>query len=251
MAGLYTGYILIRSYLQPSLAPPYKVAPPPLPKRLISFARYVLPLSVIVFLVTGVIFLGVATPSEAAATGALGSFILAAIYGGLNWKKLKEIVTATIAGSGMIFMIFSGAIVYSQILAYTGASRGLAELVAGLPLPTIALIIFMQLVLLIMGMFMEPMTIIMVALPVYMPIIKAVGIDPIWFGVLMLLNAEMAITSPPFGLGLFAMKGVAPPDTTMGDIYRAALPFIGCDLIAMALIMAFPVLALGLPGMMR
>lgn len=251
MAVLYASYIIIRCYLQPSIAPPYEVAPPPLSKRLISLARYVLPLAGIVFLVTGVIFLGIATPSEAAATGALGCFILAAIYGGLNWKTLKKIISSTLANTGMIFMIFCGAIVYSQILAYTGASRGLAELAAGLQLPPITLLIFMQLLLLVMGMFMEPMTIMMVVLPIYLPIIEAVGFNPLWFFVMMLLSAEMAITSPPFGLGLFAMKGVAPADTTMGDIYRAAIPFLLCDLVAMALIIAFPQLALWLPSVMR
>jgi TRAP-type mannitol/chloroaromatic compound transport system permease large subunit len=102
-----------------------------------------------------------------------------------------------------------------------------------------------------MGTFMEPLAMVMVVLPVYLPIIGALNFNLLWFGVIMLLNMEMATTSPPFGLGLFAMKGVAPPDTTMGDLYRAALPFIGCDLIAMLVIMLFPPLTLWLPGLMH
>ena len=150
----------------------------------------------------------------------------------------------------MVFMIFCGAIVYSQILAYTGTTQGLAALTMGLPLPPLALLVAMQLLLIIMGMFMEPMSIMMVTMPIFLPIIHAVDFDILWFSVLMLLNMEMAVTSPPFGLGLYIMKGVASKDTTMGDIYRAAIPFLLCDVVAMGLIIAFPATALWLPGLM-
>jgi TRAP-type C4-dicarboxylate transport system permease large subunit len=109
----------------------------------------------------------------------------------------------------------------------------------------------MQIILLFMGMFMEPLTIMMVTIPIFMPIVKTFGFDLLWFGTVMLLNMEMAATSPPFGTVLFVMKGVAPPDTTMGDIYRAALPFLLCDLIAITLIIVFPQLVLWLPGLMK
>jgi len=108
----------------------------------------------------------------------------------------------------------------------------------------------MQVVVLMMGMFMHVGAIIMITLPIFMPVVKVLGFDPVWFGVLMLINIEMATTSPPFGLALFVMRGVAPPDTTMGDIYRAALPFLYCDLIAMALIMTFPGLTGWLPKLL-
>ena len=104
--------------------------------------------------------------------------------------------------------------------------------------------------LLFLGMFMSVVAIIMITIPIFIPVVLTLGFDPVWFAVIYLLNIEMATTSPPFGLGLFVMKSVAPPDTTMGDIYRAALPFLGCDAIAMALIIAFPAIALWLPGMM-
>ena len=109
----------------------------------------------------------------------------------------------------------------------------------------------MQFILIFMGTFMEPLTIMMVTLPIYMPIVHSLGFDPLWFGTIMLINMEMATTTPPFGLVLFVMKGVAPSDTTMGDIYKAGLPFLICDAIAMGLVMTFPWLALYLPGMMR
>jgi len=250
MATLYASYIIIRCRLQPSLAPHYEKTIPPLTKRLADFARYVLPLSIIVFLVIGVIFLGLATPSEAAALGALGTFVMAALYGRLNWKVAKGAIASTTRITVMMFMIFTGSMAFSQILAFTGATVGLCKLATALPVSPMVILVSMQLVLLAMGTFMEPLSIMMVALPVYLPIIHALHFNPMWFGVIMLLNMEMATTTPPFGLSLFVMKGVAPPDTTMKDIYLAGLPFLGCDLIAMLIIMFFPSLALWLPSHM-
>ncbi len=109
----------------------------------------------------------------------------------------------------------------------------------------------MQIILFFMGTFMDTFSIMMITIPIFMPIVNALGFDPLWFTTIMLLNMEMATTSPPFGLSLFVMKGVAPPDTTMGDVYRAALPFLGCDLLVMMLMLAFPPVVLWLPGMMR
>jgi len=250
MAALYSGYIITRCYLQPSIAPSYTVQSTPMLEKVTAFARYVLPLGSIIFLVIGVIFLGVATPSEAAALGAMGCFILALLYRGLNWESAKKSVSGTIQVAVMMFMIFMGSSSFSQILAYTGASQGLLQIVTGLNLAPIVVVICMQLILLIMGMFMEPLSIMMVCIPIYMPIINALNFDPVWFAAMMLLNMEMATTSPPFGLALYVMKGVAPTDTTMGDIYRGALPFLGCDLIAMMVMMFFPPVVLWLPNLM-
>ena len=135
---------------------------------------------------------------------------------------------------------------FGQILAFSGASRGLIEFATGLPLAPIFILIAMQVVVLIMGIFLDVVAIMMVTLPLFMPIVTALGFDPVWFAVIFLLNIEMATTTPPFGLSLFVMKGVAPPDTTMGDVYKAGLPFLYCDLIAMALIIAFPARAVWL-----
>ena len=251
MASLYAAYIIIRSRLQPTIAPPYDVTLPPLSERLIAMVRYILPLGFIVFLVVGVIFVGFATPSEAAATGALGTIILAACYGRLNWQVLKKSFSSAIRVTIMVLTILIGAKAFGAILGYTGATQGLNEFVLSLPLAPILVVIAMQIVILILGGFMDVVAIMLITLPVFVPVITKLGYDPVWFAVIFLLNIEMATTSPPFGLGLFVMKGVAPPGTTMGDIYRAALPFLGCDLIAMALILAFPILALWLPGLMR
>jgi tripartite ATP-independent transporter DctM subunit len=251
MAGLYAAYIVIRCWLQPSIAPAYVVQPTPLSEKLVATVKHILPLGFIVFLVIGVIFLGVATPSEAAATGAIGTCILACAYGRLNLEVMKKTTASTLSITGMLFLIMAGARAFSQILSYSGASRGLSEIATGLSVAPIVIVIAMQLIILFLGGFMDVVAIMMITLPTFVPVILTLGFDPVWFAVIFLLNIEMAGTSPPFGLGLFVMKGVAPPDTTMGDIYRAALPFLGCDLIAMALIMAFPELALWLPRLMH
>ena len=250
MAVLYAIYVIGRCYLQPSIAPTYEVTPTPLSEKLIATVRYILPLGFIVFLVTGVIFLGIATPSEAAATGALGCFILADAYGRLNWGVVKKSVVGTLRITVMTLIILVGAKAFAQILAYTQASRGLVEFTVGLPLAPIFVIIVMQIVVLILGMFMSAVAIMMITLPMFMPVVLSLGFDPVWFAVIFLLNIEMATTTPPFGMSLFVMKGVAPPDTTMGDIYRAGLPFLGCDVIVMALLIAFPVLTMWLLGLM-
>ena len=251
MAGLYTTYIVGRCRLQPSIAPAYDVTVPPLSERLLAILKYVLPLGLILFLVIGVMFVGIATPSEAAALGALGCFFLAFLYRRLTWEMVKKSFAGTVRITVMIFIIITAALAFAQILAFSGASRGLIELALGLPLPPILIIVVMMVVLLILGTFMDVVAMMLVTIPLYMPVIHALGFDPVWFAVIMLLNLEMADVSPPFGLGLFVMKGVAPADTTMGDIYRSVLPFLGCDLIAMILIIAFPTLALWLPGLMR
>lgn len=250
MAVLYAAYIILRCKLQPSIAPPYEVPHVPLPEKLVDTVRYILPLGFIVFLVTGVIFLGVASPSEAAATGAFGTLVLAACYKRLNWEVMKKSIIGTLEVTIMVFMIIAGAKAFSQILAFSGATRGLVELSVGLPVAPILVIVATQVVVIILGMFMTSTAVIMIALPLFVPIVCALGFDTVWFAVIFLLGLEIGVTSPPFGTALFVMKGVAPPDTTMGDCYRAGLPFIGCDLIAMVFIIAFPVLALWLPGMM-
>ena len=251
MAVLYAIYIIVRCWLQPSIAPAYETPPVPLSEKIIATVKYVLPIGFIFFLVVGVIFIGVATPSEAASTGTLGVFIVAFLYRRLNWEVVKKSIAGTLRISGMILLIIAGAKAFSQILSFTGASRGLVELATSLPVAPVFIVIIMQVIILFLGGFMEVVAIMMITLPVFVPTILVLGFNPVWFAVLVLLNIEMAMTTPPFGINLFVMKGVAPRDTTMGDIYRAALPFLGCDLIAMALTIAFPAIALWLPGLMR
>ena len=251
MAILYAGYILIRCWLQPHLAPIYDIEKVSLSEKIMTTIKYVLPLGGIIFLVIGLIFLGIATPTESAALGALGCFVLAGLYRGLSWAVVKMSFSGTLQVTVMMFMILTGSTAFSQILAFTGASQGLIELAVSLPLSPLFILIAIQLVLLLLGTFMEPLTIMMVTLPIFMPIVNRLGFDPLWFGTIMLLNMEMATTSPPFGLALFVMKGVAPEETRMQDIFSSAVPFLLCDLVAMIIMMAFPQVVLWLPGLMK
>jgi TRAP-type C4-dicarboxylate transport system permease large subunit len=150
----------------------------------------------------------------------------------------------------MVLLIIAGATAFGQILAYSGATQGLCNLATGLPVAPIIIIIAMQIIILFLGCLMDVVAIMMITLPIFVPIVISLDFNTVWFAAIFLLNIEMAGTSPPFGMGLMVMKGVAPPDTTMGDIYLAALPFLGCDLIVMILILAFQNVALWLPGLM-
>ncbi len=251
MAIFYASYIFIRCLLQPSIAPVYEVKHIPLSDKIISTIKYVLPQGIVVFLVVGVIFLGIATPSEAAATGCIGTFVLALCYRRLNWAVLKKSLSGTLNVTGMIFLIMCGATAFSQILSFSGATTGITELATQLAVPAIVIIIMMQLIILFLGGLLDVVSIMLITLPIFIPVVETLGYDPIWFAVLFLINIEVAGTSPPFGLSLFVMKGVAPKDTSMGDIYLAALPFIGLDLVAMAVIMIFPKITLWLPSLMN
>jgi tripartite ATP-independent transporter DctM subunit len=250
MAAVYAAYIIVRALLQPELAPAYEVTPIPMSDKLKATVRYILPQGIIVFLVVGVIFMGIATPSEAAATGAFGTFVIAILYRKLSREVTMKAVKGTISITGMLFLIIAGAMAFSQVLAFSGASAGLSELASGLTLPPIMIIIIMQLIILLLGGFMDVVSIMMIVLPIFVPVVRSLGYNPVWFAVIFLLNIEMASTSPPFGMSLFVMKGVAPKNTTMYDIYKAALPFLGCDLVVMILLLVFPSIALWLPRLM-
>jgi tripartite ATP-independent transporter DctM subunit len=249
MSVLYAAYIVLRCWLQPHLAPPDPVPPIPLGQKIRNTLLYIFPLFFVMFLVVGLIFLGVATPTESAALGAAGTFLLAALYGGLNWRMIKESLLSSMRITVMLLMIITGSTAFSQILAFTGATSGLADLATATGLPPIVVVIIMQLILIVMGMFMEPLSIMMLTVPIYFPVIQAFGYDPVWFGAIMLLNMEMATISPPFGLNLFVMRGVAPRGVTMGDVYAASIPFLLLDLLVMAALLAFPPLALWLPSL--
>jgi tripartite ATP-independent transporter DctM subunit len=249
MALLYAAYIVLACVIKPDYAPTYDVDATPLSEKLMGFVKYVLPTGIIIFLVIGLIFLGVATPSESAASGTVGMLIVISFYRRINWDVIKKAMTGTLKITGMVFMIIAGSQVFSQILSFSGATQGLIEFSLGLKMPPILLVIAMQVVIMIMGAFMDPVGIMMITLPIFVPFIRTLGFNDIWFATIVLLNIEMAMVTPPFGMCLFVMKGVAPPNTTMADIYKAVVPFLVCDLIVMILILTFPELALWLPGL--
>jgi tripartite ATP-independent transporter DctM subunit len=250
LAALYALYIMMRAKFNPSAAPAYDVKEASGREKLMGLVLYVAPLSFVVFMVIGVMVLGVATPTEAAAFGCVGSIVLAAAYRDLNWKRFRDSIEGTLRISAMMLVIMAMAIGFSQLLAYSGGSRGLLEYVMSFDASPIVLLILMQLILLVLGCFMEQIAIMLITLPIFMPIIKASGIDPIWFAVVCLINLEVALLTPPFGLLLFVMKG-AVPSVRMQQVYMAALPFILIDIAVIFLLIAFPGLATVFAGLVR
>lgn len=251
MAAMYITYIVVRCTLQPSLAPDYSPEQAPWSEKISAFVKHVLPFGTIIFVVTGLIFAGLATPTESAGMGVVATAVVVAAYRRLSIDIIRKSVESTLRITVMMFMILTGSTAFSQILAFTGASRGLVELVVSFPFPDIMIVGVMQFLMIVLGTFMEPVSIMMITFPVYMPIVNAFGFDPIWFGLLTLINMEIGMKTPPFGMVLFVMKGVVPPKTTMMDIYRSVTPFVTIDMAAMLLIMIFPAIATILPSLMK
>jgi tripartite ATP-independent transporter DctM subunit len=250
MSALYFIYVVTWCHIFPREAPLYDVPYIPLKEKVMATMQYLLPLGFIVFMVLGFIFLGVATPTEAAATGTLGSFILALIYRRLNWDIIKKSVMGTVKVTVMIFMIVIVSTTYGEILAFTGAAAGMTNFITNLSTPPIVILIGMLIVILILGCFMETVAIMMITIPIYMPVVNAFHYNPIWFGVMMLIALETGLITPPFGVTLFVMKGVAPPDITMADIWRAVTPYVIVDILCIGLVLVIPSLATVVPSLM-
>ncbi len=251
LALLCIGYIIIRATLRPQDAPSYEVKRVPLDARLRDAAFYLVPPLLVVVMIIGLIFYGTATPTEAAAIGTFLTFILAAVYRRLNWTTLVKGVSQALQLSVMILIILTGSAAFSQLLSFSGTTSAITNLAEGLPVHPIVVLILMQLIVMVLGMFIEQTSIVMVTIPIFLPIVHQMGWDPIWFGIIMMVNLEMATITPPFGLSLFVMKGIAPRNTTMADIYRAAVPFILINILLMALMIAVPDLVLWLPNQMN
>jgi tripartite ATP-independent transporter DctM subunit len=244
LAGLYALLILVLVKAAPRLAPAYDVAPAPLLTKLRLLATDILPMGFVVFLVVGLILLGWATPSEAAAFGAVGVMILAAAFRCLTWPALVRSIEGALKVTVMAFLIVLGSATFSQILAFSGASAGMLGWATGFDLSPLAMLLMMFGVLLVLGMFMDQLSMMLITVPIFFPLAQSYGFDLIWFGVIVLLALEISFTTPPFGLLLFVMRGVAPPGTTMAQICLAAIPFMACAFLLVALLIWEPRLAL-------
>jgi tripartite ATP-independent transporter DctM subunit len=250
MSALYFIYIVLWLRIKPEEAPMYVVPKVPLQEKVKVTLRDLIPLGFIIFMVIGLIFLGIATPTEAAATGTLGAFILALLYRRLTWEIMKKSVMSTVKVTVMIFMIIIVSSTYGEILAFTGAAAGMTSFITNLSIPPIVILIGMLVVVLIMGCFMETVAIMMITIPIYIPVVNAFGFDKIWFGVMMLIALETGLITPPFGVTLFVMKGVAPPEITMADIWKAVTPYVIIDILCIALVLTMPILATVIPSLM-
>ena len=259
IAGLIPGLILSLSYVLlvallatffPHLAPKIEFEHVSFKKKIIE-SRHLISMGGLIFLVVGLIYLGVASPTEAAALGAAGSILIAIVYNKLTWKNFSIAINQTVRISSMIFLIFTGSKAFSQILAITGASSELATFVTGLDINRWWILILMQLAIFIMGIFMESMAIMFIMIPIYMPIVYQLGFDPIWFAVLIMMNIEVGVMTPPFGMNLFVAKGIAPAEVSINDIWIGVLPFVSLHFLGVLLVMLIPGLATFLPNLMR
>lgn len=251
MAVLYVAYVVLRCALEPGMAPDYSPEKYPWSVKIKGLAMHVLPFGIIIFVVTGLIFAGMATPTESAALGVLTTAAVVASYGSLSWEIVRKSAESTLKITVMMFMILTSSTAFSQILAFTGASKGLVELSVSFPLSHFFIIVAMQVLMILLGCFMEQVSIMMVTFPIFMPILRVLGYDLIWFGLLTLINMEIGMKTPPFGLCLFVMKGVVPEGITMTDVYKAVIPFVLLDMLAMVVIMFFPAIATILPALMK
>ena len=249
MAVAFLAYIVIRCRLQPSLAPAYEVERTSAGHKLKLLVLDVAPMMSIVVGVILLILHGWATPSESAAFGCLGVIILAALYRRLTWDGFVKSVSGALRVTVMALLIIFGSATFSALLAFSGASSGLIRFATQFDLPPVAMLLIMFAILLVLGMFMDQLSMMLLTVPIFFPLAQSLGFDLIWFGVIILLALEISFTTPPFGLLLFVMKGVATPGTTMRDIYVAAIPYMGCAILLVGLLIVFPEIALWLPSL--
>jgi tripartite ATP-independent transporter DctM subunit len=253
LSCLFIVYVVIRCWIQPELGP----APSREERRqfswrnkLIALKSVILPVLLIVG-VLGSIYAGIATPTEAAGVGCLGAIISSVIYRRLNWQNLKDSVDSTAQITAMILWITIGARCFIAVFSAVGGDELIHEFVADLALNRWIILILIQLMLIFLGLFLDEIGIILLCVPIFLPIIKSLEFNPVWFGILFLVNAQMDYITPPFGYTLFYLKGVAPEGITMGDIYRSILPFVCLQALGLGLCMVFPKIILWLPDMMK
>lgn len=248
LASLYIIYITIRCYFQPSLAPTVpRQERPGWSEKISSLRGITLPFIVIVA-VLGSVFMGIATPVEASSVGVLAAIIVSIVHRRLTWQGFKSALTYTLRLTGVAMWIFIAALAFGKIYNALGAEQFIESAVTVAGLGPIAILLIMQLSYFILGMVLDDTAILFICLPIYIPIANSLGFDPVWFGVLYIVNMQMAFLTPPFGYCLFLIKSVVPDDITMGDIYASVWPFVAIQAIGLGLCIAFPNLVLWFPS---
>ncbi|MGI9522629.1 MAG: TRAP transporter large permease [Hyphomicrobiaceae bacterium] len=251
MALLFVGYIMIVCQFNPNLAPATYEATEQGWERWLPFVRDVLPLFTIFAVVVGSIFFRIAAPEEAAALGCIAAAAIAAVYGKLTRSSLMRALRETAKITVILLFIIAGSLTFSQILQVSGATSGVLQAISAVEFTPITAMLVMMLVLLFLGCFMDQISMILLTLPFFLPIADAQGMHSTWLMVMMLVAMEISLLTPPFGLLLFVMKGVAPPEIRVGQVYTAALPFIFLEILVMGLLIVFPAWALWLPSVFR
>jgi tripartite ATP-independent transporter DctM subunit len=252
LMGIFIGYTLVRVSLNPALAPDARIElaqnAPPRPWH-VSVAS-ILPCAVVFFLVMGFIMLGIATPTESAATGVAGALIAAAIYRGLSWNIVAQSLRSAIVVTSLLLVVMSAAAMFSQLMAFSGSTQMIADLIKDLPLAPPVMLFLMMALPFILFMFLDQLALMMVLVPIYQPMIKHYGFDPLWFWTMFLMNVTAGGLSPPFGYTLFALKSAAE-NISLEEIYSSAWPFLWLLVLGIVLVALFPQTVLYLPSVAK
>jgi len=253
LSGLYMLYVFILCLVKPECGPALSKeerAEVPLLKLLGEITLYMIPPLFLVFSVLGSILFGIASPTEAAAVGAFGAVIVAIGYRRFNRHVLYDSAIQTLSITTMILFITVGAFMFSGVFMALNGAKYIGGLVIALPLGKWGLLFTMMFVIFILGAFIDWIAILFIAIPIFTPIAATLGFDPLWFAMLVCVNLQMSFLTPPFAYSMFYLKGIAPPEVTMGDIYRGVVPFIGLQIIGLTLCVVFPQTILWLPRIM-
>jgi tripartite ATP-independent transporter DctM subunit len=251
LAALYFVYILIRCNINPTLGPPIskdEASTYTAGQKWAMTLKSLVPPMVLILAVMGTILAGVATPTEAAGLGALGSMILAMFNKKLNFTVLKDSAYATLKTTSMVMMLFIGGKLFSTVFLSMGGGDVVADLLVGSGMNRWLVLLVMMSIVFLMGMFIDWAAILLVTVPIFLPIAIELGFDPLWFSLLLCVNLQTSFLTPPFGYALFYFKGVAPEGYTMGHIYRGIMPFVLLQVISMAILCLFPAIVTWLPG---
>jgi tripartite ATP-independent transporter DctM subunit len=247
LSVMFVAYIVLRAVLDPSLAPAFAHPEIPLWDRVRPLIIYVMPLVLIFVVVVAAMSAGWATPTEAAAIGAVATVAVAWIYRALSWSNLMKALLGATGISGIILFIIIGATTFSQILTFSGATNGMVDVIKNGGFSAWPVLLGMMVILLILGCFIDQVSMMLICLPFFMPLVSLYGFDPIWFGVLFLICMQLGLLTPPFGMLLFTMKSVAPPQIEMRQVWSAVTPYVIMGLIALVAVMLIPGLATWLP----
>lgn len=252
LAGLYLVYIIVRAILNPSLAPKAEIRGEDEVTRgqlawmlLTSF----FPLAILILAVLGAILFGFATPSEAAAIGALGGLVLAVAYRALTWKRLQESVYLSVRTTAMVCWLFVGSWTFASVFSYLGGEEVVREFVVGLDMTPLQFLLLAQLIIFLLGWPLEWSEIIIIFVPIFLPLLPLFGVDPLFFGILIALNLQTSFLTPPMAMSAYYLKGIAPPHIRLTQIFAGSLPYVGMVFVSMALVYIFPQLVYGLPQM--
>ncbi|WP_099825194.1 TRAP transporter large permease [Oceaniglobus indicus] len=251
LTGLYLIYVVGRSILQPSVAPrPTREEVPDVPagKLLMMVITSFVPLAVLIFAVLGSILFGLATPTEAASIGALGGILLAFLYRAMTWQRMRESVYLTVRTTAMVCWLFVGSYTFSSVFSYLGGEHVISEFVQSLNLSPLMFLLLAQLIIFLLGWPLEWSEIIIIFVPIFLPLLVIFEIDPLFFGVLVALNLQTSFLTPPMAMSAYYLKGIAPPEVKLTQIFAGCLPFLLCVLISMVLMYVFPQIVFYLPN---